>query len=256
MTNEQFYSTHGQDQWVIERVFPGKRNGWFVDSGAGPDGIQSSNSYALESQFGWTGLLVEALEESSALIRKNRSAILEQCCLNNTYGEVDFVIHEWPGLSSMPQHLSEPDLVGARFDREQFRKVRVAAVPLWELLRRHKAPPVIDYLSLDIEGAEWIVLKDFPFDEFRFLAMTIERNAKFYNKLRAKLRHEEYRLVEVHGPDDFYVHESVDYPMSAKEKLDAQVRSLWNTIYYREPLLTLRRGARWIRDRSPHSKRE
>jgi hypothetical protein len=138
----QYYSSHGQDQWIIERVFPGKRNGWFVDAGAGPDGIRGSNSYALEAQFGWTGLLVEAVEQQSALIRKNRSAIVEQCCLNDAHGEVEFVIHEWPGLSSMPQHLSEPDFVSAHFDREQFRKVRIPAVPLWELLRRHNTPPM------------------------------------------------------------------------------------------------------------------
>jgi len=245
----KYYSTHGQDRWIIERVFPEKRHGWFVDSGAGPDGIKGSNTYALESQFGWTGLLVEAIEQQSALIRKNRSATVEQCCLNDTRGEVEFVIHEWPGLSSMPQHLSEPDLVDARFDREQFRKVRIPAAPLWELLRHHNAPHVIEYLSLDIEGAEWIALKDFPFGEFRFLAMTIERNSKDYDKLRAKLRREGYRLVGVRGPDDFYVHESVGYPMSAKEKVNTQLRSLWNTIYYREPLLTARRGARWARNR-------
>jgi hypothetical protein len=55
------YRSHqGQDQWVIERVFSGKRGGWFIDSGAGPDGIRGSNSYVLETEFGWRGLLVGA----------------------------------------------------------------------------------------------------------------------------------------------------------------------------------------------------
>jgi hypothetical protein len=64
-------------------------------------------------------------------------------------------------------------------------------------------------MSLDIEGAEWIALKDFPFDEFRILCMTIERGGKAYNKLRAELRREGFRPVRAVIPDDFYVHESV-----------------------------------------------
>jgi hypothetical protein len=248
MENGPYYSSHGQDKWIIDRVFRRKRGGWFVDSGAGPDGIKGSNSYALESQFGWTGLLVEPHAESSARIRKNRTAIVEQCCLTDSYGEVEFVIHEWAGLSSMPQHLSEPDYVGAGFDRKQFQKVRVPGIPLWELLRRHYAPVMIDYLSLDIEGAEWLALKSFPFSEFRFLAMTIERNGKSYDKLRTKLGGEGYRLVHVTDPDDYYVHASVDYAMSVGEKLETRIRSLWNTIYYHEPALTARRGARSVRN--------
>jgi Methyltransferase FkbM domain len=35
--------------------------------------------------------------------------------------------------------------------------------------------PVIDYLSLDCEGAETLVLHDFPFDRYQFTIMTIER---------------------------------------------------------------------------------
>lgn len=242
-----YYSMHGQDKWVIERVFPGKRGGWFIDSGAGPDGIRNSNSYALESQLGWKGLLVEPHPELNALVRKNRSAIVEQCCLTDVFGEVEFVLNEWPGASSMPQHLSEPNFVSARYDRMNFKKVRIPGVPLWELLRRHGAPHVIDYMSLDIEGAEWIALKDFPFDEFRILAMSIERNATLYDRLRAKLCSQGYRVVRVSGPDDFYVHESVVYQTSFGERIDTCLRSLWNTIYFREPMLTVRRIMRWAR---------
>jgi hypothetical protein len=128
-----------------------------------------------------------------------------------------------------------------------FQKVRVPSAPLWELLRRHRAPPVIEYMSLDIEGAEWVALKDFPFDEFRILCMTIERGGNSYNKLRAMLRVKGYRVVRVHGPDDFYVHASVKYRMSLGEQVDTALRSFWNMLYFREPMLTVRRIARWVR---------
>ena len=177
------YRSHqGQDQWVIERVFPGKRGGWFIDSGAGPDGITASNSYVLETELGWKGLLVEPHPECCKRVKANRSAAVEECCLTDSSCQAEFVLNdEHPELSSIPQHLSEPDFVAAGYARKQFTKVRVPGVPLWELLRRHHAPSTIEYMSLDIEGAEWIALKDFPFDEFRILCMTVENNAKSYD---------------------------------------------------------------------------
>jgi FkbM family methyltransferase len=242
------YRSHqGQDQWVIERVFPGKRGGWFIDSGAGPDGIRGSNSYILETEFGWRGLLVEPHPECYKRVKANRSAIVEESCLTDSFGEVEFVLNEFPELSSIPQHLSEPNFVAAGYAHKQLPKVRVPSVTLWELLRRHRAPPVIEYLSLDIEGAEWITLKDFPFDEFRILCMTIERGGKSYDKLRAKLRREGYRLVRAVIPDDFYVHESVNYQMTLAERVHTQINSAWNTVYFHEPMLSVRRSARWMR---------
>jgi FkbM family methyltransferase len=242
-----YCSTQGQDQWVIERVFPGKRGGWFVDSGAGPDGVQGSNSYVLETEFGWRGLLVEPHPECCKRVKVNRSAIVEQCCLTDSRGEVEFVLNEVPELSSIPQHLSEPNFVAAGYAHKQLRQVCIPSVPLWELLRRHSAPSVIEYLSLDIEGAEWIALKDFPFDEFSILCMTIERGGKSYGMLRAKLRREGYRLMRAVIPDDFYVHESVNYQVTLAERIDTQIRSAWHTMYFHEPMLSVRRSARQVR---------
>lgn len=242
-----FHSHQGQDQWVVERVFQGKRNGWFIDSGAGPDGIKGSNSYILEKEFGWRGLLVEPHPACFKRVKANRAAIVEECCLTDAPGEVEFVLNEAPELSSIPEYLSEPNFVAAGFAHKQLPKVRVACTPLWELLRRHKAPPVIDYMSLDIEGAEWTALKDFPFNEFRILCMTIERGGKSYDKLRAKLSREGYRVVRSVVPDDFYVHESLNYRMTAAEHIDTLARTTWNTVYFHEPMLTVRRVARAVR---------
>jgi FkbM family methyltransferase len=242
-----YHSHQGQDQWVIERVLPGKRNGWFIDSGAGPDGIRGSNSYVLESKLGWKGLLVEPHPKCFKQVKANRSAITEQCCLTDSFGEVEFVLNEYPELSSIIENLSEPNFVAAGYAHKQLPKVKIPTAPLWELLRHHHFPPVIDYLSLDIEGSEWIALKDFPFNEFRILCMTIERGGKSYDKLRAKLHKEGYRLVRVVTPDDFYVHSSIDYKITFAERVDTRLHSTWNTLYFREPMLTIRRTARWVR---------
>ena len=55
-------------------------------------------------------------------------------------------------------------IVGNQFDNKRVEKdaesVQLYTVPLLEVLQRHEAPPVIDYLSLDVEGAEFLIMKE------------------------------------------------------------------------------------------------
>ena len=44
------------------------------------------------------------------------------------------------------------------------------------MLNKYNVPNTIDYMSIDIEGHEFIALKDFPFDNYIVRAMTIEHN--------------------------------------------------------------------------------
>jgi hypothetical protein len=48
-------------------------------------------------------------------------------------------------------------------------------VTLRDILERFHAPAVIDYFSLDIEGAETFVMEAFPFDQYRCNVLTVER---------------------------------------------------------------------------------
>ena len=58
---------------------------------------------------------------------------------------------------------------------------------LVSILEEVNAPKIIDYFSLDIEGAEEIVLKNFPFEKYKFLALTIERPSPLINQLLKKI---------------------------------------------------------------------
>ena len=46
---------------------------------------------------------------------------------------------------------------------------------LSDILDWRKAPKLIEYLSLDVEGHEWEVIGAFPFDRYAFKVITIER---------------------------------------------------------------------------------
>ena len=75
-------------------------------------------------------------------------------------------------------------------------------------LNHAKAPSTIDYLSLDIEGAELDALKAFDFAKYRFLVLTIERPVA---ALRALLRQNGYSFLKTGGcfGDQMWVHGSI-----------------------------------------------
>lgn len=50
--------------------------------------------------------------------------------------------------------------------------------PITEVLERYQVPQRIDYLSLDVEGSEYEIMKDFPFANYQIQIMTIERPSK------------------------------------------------------------------------------
>jgi Methyltransferase FkbM domain len=226
MPNPITYHSHPasrQDRWVIEDLLKGLRNGYFVEAGAGG----MSNTRTLETEFGWTGLAVEPHPGRFEELKTHRRCILENVCLTDVETEVEFVMnHAMPGTSGIGTELSE--LIRNQFysHNEDTETVRIKGYPLWELLRKHGAPRRIDYLSLDIEGAEWMALKDFPFDEYAFSCMTIERGSNDYLRLRAKLLGQGYRLVRVGGSDDFWVHPSLDYTPPIQDLLNVSFRRL------------------------------
>lgn len=221
----EFYSNpkDGQDRWVVERVLPGKRGGYFVEAGAAP----LSNTLALERHFGWTGIAVEPHPVEFEAVKRERRCIAEQVCLTDSLTEVEFVINETVPWASGIRGTVGDDLQRAHYGEGAVTKtVRLPGVPLWELLRRHDAPRRVDYLSLDIEGAEWLALKDFPFGECSFNCMTIERGARDYLKLRRKLLGEGYRLVRVGRADDYWVHPNVSYKTPLPDAMNVAFRRM------------------------------
>lgn len=146
-----WYSQAGQDQWVVETL--GDRPGYFVDVGA-YDGVETSNTFALERHLGWTGVCIEA-----------SPAIAAACASNRTCSTVAKAVAEREGWVWM---------LGDRIVSQG--GVQVPSATLTEILRSVRAPDTIDYLSLDIEGGELIALQGLDFDRYTVLLMTVEHN--------------------------------------------------------------------------------
>jgi len=197
----KYYSQFDQDRWVIREVFRGKRNGYFVEAAAA-GGVITSNTYILEKYFGWNGICVEANDEFFAELVQNRGCVRERCCLADGPGSAWFFKQGYTsGIVGLhPEGPTREQLIDGGL-----KLIEVPTIALADLLDKHSAPKVIDYLSLDIEGSEELVLRNFPFDRYVFLAVTIERPN---GAVKALLEQNGYVFQRESGVDSCYLHRS------------------------------------------------
>ena len=192
-------SQAGQDFWLAGEVFCQKRNGYFVDVGA-HDGYKYSNTYYLEKTLGWSGVCVEAHPEIFFELRRNRECLCMNYCVDGDEGKVKFACRGMVG-----------GIIDTGTDNEHYCDGSVEMIEfqtrtLQSILEEADAPGVMDYLSVDTEGAEERVLRGFRFDKYRFRAMTIERPSV---QLITSLIQNGYVLVKtIPGLDCFFIHES------------------------------------------------
>ncbi len=208
LKKQGYYSQWGQDKWVVEELFQGKRAGVFVDVGA-YDGITFSNTYYLEERLGWTGIAIEPTPDAFAALARNRRCLTVQGCVAESSGEAAFrwITGESEMLSGLVDRY-DPRFV-KRIEREiaqtgdEVKEIAVASYTLNDLLDKHQIDR-IDYMSMDIEGGELQALKGMDLNRFRVQVISVENNYRdFY--LAEFLKDKGYFFHSVVGKDEFYV---------------------------------------------------
>lgn len=186
-------------------------NGYFVELGAN-DGVTQSNSLYFEKYRNWHGLLVEPTPQNFLKCRQNRSArnsIYCAACVSFDYGQ-EFVRIAYSNLMSTPMSLESdiPDArahaaLGDRFlgNGEMVFEFGAVARTLNSLLLDAGAPRQIDFLSLDVEGAELEVLKGVDHQAFRFKYILVE--CRDFPRLDAYLEKQGYRFIEKLSSQDY-----------------------------------------------------
>ncbi|MEM9045985.1 MAG: FkbM family methyltransferase [Pseudomonadota bacterium] len=206
---DSYFSQSGQDAFLEERIFRGKRDGTFFEIG-GYDGVTGSNCLFFEMQRGWSGVVVEPSPQYHAACTAARRVPVLQLAIGGQTGKAEFLdVRE--GLRQMGGLVRSYD-PGTRAQVEADPRhigevIQVDVVTLAELLDKHNLRS-IDYLSLDVEGAEMEILSDFPFANYRIDALTVE-NRLDSEELPELLSANGFHRIEAVGVDDIYVSDPV-----------------------------------------------
>ncbi|PYE91010.1 FkbM family methyltransferase [Rhizobium sp. PP-F2F-G38] len=197
-----------------------KQNGFFVEFGA-CDGIAANNTFTLEKNFGWKGILAEPDRFWKERLPENRSVMIDNRCVSSTTGgSLTFYQSDRPGNSSPDQTHAHLGGVTATYD--------VETVTLLDLLKTHNAPQFIDFLSVDTEGHEKEVFVNFDFDQYRFGFICVEEYESVApeDSVQPIMERAGYKLIfprehgrpipmQITGVDMFFVHR--DHPAAGWE---------------------------------------
>jgi FkbM family methyltransferase len=192
----------GQDFFALT-VNGMKKNGYFVEFGAA-DGIHHSNTFLLEKNYLWTGILAEPSKSFISSLRRNRKCKVVDKCVWSKSGE-ELLFTEAGELSTLESFKNLDFHAKSRSGGVEY---EVTTVSLLDLLDSNDAPQIIDFLSIDTEGSEYEILNNFDFSKYTFNAICVEHNfTEERNKIFNLLIGKGYKKVfEEHSRwDDWYV---------------------------------------------------
>ena len=178
-----------------------KSDGFFVEFGA-TDGVELSNSWLMENEFNWQGILAEPARSWHKDLHTNRKCRIDTRCVWRESGcQISFT--EAPrGENSTISSFMKPSR------KLRGRSYSVETVSLNDLLETHQAPSIIDYISIDTEGSELNILNSLDFDRWSFRTLTVEHNfAAQRANIHQLLTSKGYARVntEISRFDDWYV---------------------------------------------------
>jgi len=201
-----------QDAFVLH-VLGTEQPGFFVDFGA-TDGVSLSNSWLLETAYGWRGILAEPARNWQADLRANRpnARIETRCVWTETGAELVFREAAERELSTIDSFAGGDSQARNRQNAETY---SVTTVSLNDMLAELGAPAPFDYLSIDTEGSEFDILSHFDLARYMPRVITVEHNYTPRRRdIHALLTAAGYRrvLTEVSLFDDWYLAPGVALP--------------------------------------------
>lgn len=212
----EFYSQAGQDYFLENNIFKGYKNGIFMDVGA-HNGVNINNTLFFEKNHGWTGINIEPIKEVFDKLMENRPKCTNlNCAIDLIDGTAEFVCNTGytemlSGLKNQydPRHRNrmknELKRYGGSTNIIQVQTKRIETI-CDEYNTKH-----INYLSIDVEGAEFNVIKSINFDKVFIDVIGFENN--FYDKslfIIAYLQEKGYKMVH-NSQDIFMIHKNSDF---------------------------------------------
>ena len=176
-----FNSQEKQDEYLETNIFKGYKNGFYMDVGA-HDGVSINNTLYFEKYNNWTGINVEPIKsvyDNLVINRPNNINI--NCAVCNNDGDAEFICNV--GYTEMISGLKncfddrhyqrlnyENELMGSKTNLININTKRIESICDEHNIKH------INYLSIDVEGAEFEVIKSINFDKVFIDVIGFENN--------------------------------------------------------------------------------
>ena len=175
------------DQFV-HYIFGNNHKGYYIEAGAS-DGVLNSNTYFLENELGWTGTLVEPTTYNFTKLVQNRPGSKHINCVlgNSNIDDIEFIEFTDPNytelsctiesLNKLPTEDSSGrmDIINMYENAIKNKTHKILKQKTLDyLLDEVDAPNIIDYISLDTEGTEELVIEGINFNKKQILLISAE----------------------------------------------------------------------------------
>lgn len=176
-----YYSQSGQDKYLNEKIFKGFKNGFFVDIGAN-DGCTINNTLFFEKHLNWTGINVEPLQVAFDKLVVNRPDCINlQYAICNENGFANFVCND--GYTEMLSGLEKSYDKRHHERREAENQIYKSKTKIIEVKTKRLEDVFeennvkhIHFISIDVEGGEFEVIKSINFDKVFIDVIVFENN--------------------------------------------------------------------------------
>ena len=177
------------EEWIIRDFFQDRRDGLFVDVGAGHPEVGSNTMY-LERQLGWRGLAIDAQESYAAEYARLRpqTTFVAAFVSDRTGDKVRFFLN-----TNQPTLASASKRVTSRW-REATGSVDLPTVSLTDALD-HFGVKTMQFLNLDVELYEPQALAGFDIKRFRPELVCIEAHAEVRQAILDYFDRHDYTLI-------------------------------------------------------------
>jgi FkbM family methyltransferase len=201
------YAQHFEDVYLM-RCFRERKDGFYIDVGAGHPVIDNV-SFAFYLK-GWHGITVEPNPSLAKLSRSVRPRdIGAETLVGSAPGEAKFfLVDDFHGLSTM---IGENAKAAAENYGKKSNELTLPVTTLAGLCKKHQ-PKAIDFLKIDVEGAEKDVLEGADWKTYRPRVVVIEATMPAspepnWGGWEPFLLSQKYRFVFFDGLNRYYIAE-------------------------------------------------
>ena len=169
LTHKKISYSYGGIDSLINNIFKNNDKGFYVDIGCGHP-VKNNNTYLLNKK-GWHGINIDLDSENISLFDIYRPSDQNiSTAISDKIGEVDlFFYHSKSAINTINKNTAD------------YQKAKVSNVKkiktntLNNVLNNSKYNNLeIDFLSIDIEGSEFLALKNFDFNKYNPKVIVVE----------------------------------------------------------------------------------